>query len=74
MIHDSFGTHACDTARLSLILRETLVEQYTPNVLENLRQEVKAQLAPSLAKDLPPTPRRGDLDLEVIKDAQYAFA
>ena len=74
VIHDSFGTHACDTARLSLILRETMVEQYTPNVLENLRQEVLDQLLPSNRKELPQSPRIGTLDLEGIKASYYAFA
>lgn len=74
VIHDSFGTHACDTASLSLILRETMVEQYTVNVLENLRQEVLAQLLPSNRKELPQSPPIGSLDLGGIRSAHYAFA
>lgn len=74
VIHDSFGTHACDTARLSLILRETMIEQYTPNILEGLRLEVLRQLDPGTRKELPPAPRSGSLSLEGIRDAHYAFA
>lgn len=74
VIHDSFGTHACDTARLSYILRDTMVEQYTPNVLDNLRGEILRQLPPARRKELPQPPRMGALDLEGIKSAHYAFA
>lgn len=74
VIHDSFGTHACDTARLSLILRQTMVEQYTPNVLEGLRDEVRRQLPASVAKDVPQAPRQGSLDLSALEESFYAFA
>lgn len=74
VIHDSFGTHACDTARLSLMLRETMVEQYTPDILKQMRDGVKAQLPPSVGRHLPEPPRLGPLDLAALKAAQYAFA
>jgi DNA-directed RNA polymerase len=74
VIHDSFGTHARDTARLSLILRQTMVEQYTQNVLEGLRDEVRKQLPASVAMELPQAPRIGSLDLTAIGDSHYAFA
>lgn len=74
VIHDSFGTHACDTAKLSYLLRETMIEQYTADVLGRLREEVLEQLPMSLRKELPPLPRFGTLDLNVIRDAPYAFA
>lgn len=74
VIHDSFGTHACDTGTLSMILRETLVEQYTPSVLHRLMDELAEQLPKEVAADLPPLPSLGTLDLAAIKEAQYAFA
>jgi DNA-directed RNA polymerase len=74
VIHDSFGTHACETAKLSLLLRETMVEQYRDPVLSKLRAEVCSQLSPSLVKDLPAEPRTGGLLLEDIIHAKYAFA
>lgn len=74
VIHDSFGTHACDTGKLSVILRDTLVEQYTPNVLAALREELGEQLPKEVAADLPPLPPLGTLDLSEIRQAQYAFA
>ena len=74
VIHDSFGTHACDTARLSLLLRETMVEQYGPDVLKCMRDGVRDQLPASAARHLPEPPRLGQLDLSAVRAAQYAFA
>jgi len=74
VIHDSFGTHAANANRLSLILRETFVAQYTPNVLARFRDELVAQLPPEVAAELPELPPMGDLDLNVLRDAEYMFA
>lgn len=73
-IHDSFGTHAADTGRLSRILRETFVEQYSGDVLGDFYKQLKEQLGPELAEQLLPPPAMGNLDLNLILDAPYAFA
>jgi DNA-directed RNA polymerase len=74
VIHDSFGTHAADTERMSAILRETFVEQYAGDVLGALYTELVQQLGPDLAAKLPTPPAMGDLDLDVIREAPFAFA
>ena len=74
VIHDSFGTHAANANRLSLILRETFVAQYTPNVLARFRDELVAQLPPEVAAELPELPPLGDLDLGTLRAAEYMFA
>lgn len=74
MIHDSFGTHACDTARLSRILRETFVEQYSGDVLADFYEQLKQQLGEELAAELPLPPKQGDMDLTSILEAEYTFA
>lgn len=74
VIHDSFGTHAANTGRLSRILRETFVEQYSGDVLGSFYEELKAQLGEELAARLPAPPKAGDLDLTVILEADYTFA
>lgn len=74
VIHDSFGTHAADTERMSAILRDTFVEQYAGDVLGNLYAELVEQLGPDLAAKLPTPPAMGDLDLDVIRSAPFAFA
>jgi len=74
VIHDSFGTHACDTGVLSGLLRETFIDQYSGNVLGDFHEELKDQLPEELAAQLPEPPTFGDLDLSVIREAQYTFA
>jgi len=74
MIHDSFGTHAANTARLSAILRDTFVEQYEGDVLGDFHAELKEQLGEELAAKLPEPPKSGNLDLNLIRGASYTFA
>lgn len=74
VIHDSFGTHAADTGRLSRILRETFVEQYSGNVLQDFYDEIKDQLGEELAAKLPPPPKMGSMDLNAVLAAEYTFA
>lgn len=74
MIHDSFGTHAANTGRLSAILRDTFVEQYEDDVLGRFHAELKEQLGEELAAKLPEPPEAGDLDLSLIRQALYTFA
>ena len=74
VIHDSFGTHACDTGRLSEILRETFVTQYSSDVLQNFYEELKEQLGEELGASLPTPPAHGTLDLSRVLEAEYTFA
>jgi DNA-directed RNA polymerase len=72
VVHDSFGVHAADVDTLHAVLRETFIEQYTPDVLARLRTEVQAQL-PADA-ELPDVPTPGALDLAAVRDSSYFFA
>ena len=74
MIHDSYGCHAGLATRMRDNLRAAFVEQYTPNVLENFRNELAEQLPEKLRDELPPLPEMGDLDLEAVKGSEYFFA
>lgn len=77
VIHDSFGTHACDVSMLNAVLREAFVEQYRGNLLEDFRKEVIEQLeatAPELVEKIPPVPPMGKLDIEAVKDSDFFFA
>lgn len=74
MVHDSFGTHAADIDSMAFSLRRAFVEQYTPDVLSNFLEEIKAQLPDELADKLPPLPAKGRLDLEAVMDSEYFFA
>jgi len=74
VIHDSFGTHAANAGRLSVILRETFVAQYQTNRLAEFRDQLAAQLPPELAEKLPPLPPLGSLDLNEVLKSEYVFA
>jgi DNA-directed RNA polymerase, mitochondrial len=77
MIHDSFGVHACDTTRFNRVIRAAFVEQYTPDVLAQFRDEIVAQLqvsAPELVEQMPPLPPKGDLDLDAVLASDFFFA
>lgn len=74
VIHDSFGSHACDVDVLHACIREAFIEQYTPNVLERFREEMIAQLPPELAQKVPAVPPQGTLDLAAVRESAYFFA
>lgn len=66
MIHDDYGTHAADTARLYTIIREVFVDMYEAHdVLEEFRAAYGF---------LPPPPPMGDLDLRQVLDSPYFFS
>jgi DNA-directed RNA polymerase len=74
LIHDSFGTHAADSATLARVLREEFVSMYERNdVLQQLYDEIVGYVG--IYKDLPPMPpERGTLDLKQVLESQYFFA
>jgi DNA-directed RNA polymerase len=65
MIHDDYGTHAADAARLYQLIREIFVDMY----------ESFDPLSDFAALyDLPTPPERGDLDLRSVMDSPYFFS
>lgn len=75
MVHDSFGTHACDVDALANRLREAFVWQYGEHdVLEQFRSDLAPQLPPEAAAALPPVPAKGRLDLDGVLRSDYFFA
>lgn len=73
-IHDSFGVHAADVDLLHTCIREAFVEQYTPHVLAQFREEIASQLPEELAQKLPAVPPQGTLDLAAVRESAYFFA
>jgi DNA-directed RNA polymerase, mitochondrial len=71
MIHDSYGTHAANTTRLSTILREQFVALYQVDWLKRLKEEI-AGYAPHVQIDDPP--ERGDFDVSQVIDAPFFFS
>ncbi|SKB49102.1 DNA-directed RNA polymerase [Sphingopyxis flava] len=74
VIHDSFGTHVADTDKLVRLLRDTFVAQYEDDILMDFYNEVVAQLPPAWAREVPPPPQKGDLDLNEVRHSSYLFA
>lgn len=74
MVHDSYGTHACDVQEMAILLRESFVDMYQEDQLMRFREEIRLQLPEDLAQKLPKTLPRGDFDLEQVKEAMYFFA
>lgn len=74
LIHDSFATHPCDTELLSTILRETLVEQYSGDVLKTFEDQIATLLSEEARELIKPRPSFGTLDLQAVKESRYVFA
>jgi DNA-directed RNA polymerase len=69
MIHDDFGTHACDIDKFHRIIRETFVRMYSNDILGNFGE----QLTANHSVVLPPKPRMGTLDLNEVLKAEFFF-
>ena len=72
MIHDSFATHAADAPVLARSLRQAYIELFTPDLLNDMLRQMQAQ-APAGVK-LPEPPRRGELEVAGLSEADYFFA
>lgn len=74
MIHDSYGCPAGQGDLMFSLVREAFAETYKQNdVLQDLHDQVENMLSPKKAKELPPIPKHGTLDLDVVKQSMYAF-
>ncbi|MGN0008728.1 MAG: DNA-directed RNA polymerase [Desulfovibrionaceae bacterium] len=74
MIHDSYGTHAANTAMLAVTLRQVFVDMFSENLLEKLLLEVKASLPMEEYDRLPPLPPVGSLDTMKVLESKFFFA
>ena len=75
LVHDSFGTHAADTGRFFVILREALVSMYTEqDVIADFEAQMKGQLSPDVREKLPTAPAHGTLDRHAVIESDFAFA
>jgi DNA-directed RNA polymerase, mitochondrial len=69
-VHDSFWTHPCDIDEMNVVLRDVFVDLYSQTLLENLLLSWKLRY-PDLI--FPEIPKRGDLNLNEVKNAPYFF-
>jgi DNA-directed RNA polymerase len=75
MIHDSYGTHACNTTLLASTLRKVFVEMYRADPLTKLRDELVLQsfVAPDIGA-FEELPSKGELDLSLVLQSDFFFA
>lgn len=75
VVHDSFGTLACDMDMLGACIRTSFVQMYTDHdVLEELRQRVSEVVGPRIEKNLPAVPEKGKLDINGVLESPFFFA
>jgi DNA-directed RNA polymerase len=71
MIHDSYGTHACDAPILARVLREEFVRMYEDHdVLADYRECIQREIGEELME----VPVKGGLDLRRVLSSPYFFA
>lgn len=72
VIHDSFGTHACDTEKLRGLLSGAFVKMYEENdVILQFKEHNEDVLLTVFEVDLP---TKGNLDLQEVLVSSYCFA
>lgn len=70
MIHDSYGTYACDTDALDFAIREAFVDLYHDwDALGAFKAEQEARFGVTL----PAPPAMGDFDVREVVDSPYFF-
>lgn len=74
MVHDSYGTHACDMDVMAEVLRKEFIKMYSGNLMADLLQQVKLQVRQEVAEKLPAPPPQGQFDLSAIANSGYFFA
>jgi len=75
LIHDDFGTHACNTDQFFRVIRDAFFCLYTDDdVFEELKKEFTAQINPEKRHEVPMLPIKGKLDPRAILESSYAFS
>ena len=73
LIHDSFGTHAGNTTKFFVLIREAFVEMYEHyDPFEEIYHQTHKALEDK--GKAPEVPARGNLDLSQVVNSLYAFA
>ena len=69
-VHDSYWTHACDVDTMNESLRDQFISLYSQPILEDLRESFCVRY-PGIV--FPPLPKRGTLDIHLVKKSSYFF-
>ena len=67
VVHDSFSVHACHVPTLGKLIRESFVEVYRSDVLQDLSKQFQSQTD----KAIPDVPPYGGLDIEGVLESSY---
>jgi len=73
MIHDSYGTHACNMPKLNAAIRATFSKMYEGDVLGEFHK-AQMEVAEPLGIELPEPPDRGDFDVSEVTESAFFFA
>ena len=68
-VHDNMSVLAEDWVSVGQAVRESTVDIFSENVLENIADQFDALLPPGV--ELPPLPRMGDLNIEDVMSSPY---
>jgi DNA-directed RNA polymerase len=76
LIHDAFGTTACDIEKMYHSIRESFVDLYDDYCLyQDFYNQVNRQLSDDGRNKLNVTiPPKGNLDLNTVLDSEYCFS
>ena len=69
LIHDSFGTHACNTSLAHAMLKEQFVELYTGDIFSDIKNEILKGEVIDLEE-----PKKGTLNINEVLLSDYLFA
>ena len=74
VVHDSYGTHACQIDTMNALLRDTFAEKYSVDVLSQFRDGLRRKLPEGVAVELPAPPQTRNLNVEDVKRSRYFFS
>jgi DNA-directed RNA polymerase len=79
VVHDSFGTLACDMDMLGACIRTSFVDMYeNHDVLEELRERVYQTIVATRKNSAPvnlePAPAKGKLNIHGVLESPFFFA
>eukprot|EP00923_Selenidium_pygospionis_P011311 GHVN01019578.1.p1 GENE.GHVN01019578.1~~GHVN01019578.1.p1 ORF type:complete len:757 (+),score=119.66 GHVN01019578.1:53-2272(+) len=72
-VHESFWTHGASSDQLADLLRETFVQLYSHDILEDLYKLTQARINPT-PTNLKKPPARGSLDVSEVLKSKYFFS
>tara|TARA_R110002167_G_scaffold75848_4_gene211604 strand:- start:6920 stop:9340 length:2421 start_codon:yes stop_codon:yes gene_type:complete len=70
MVHDSYGTHSTKCNELSATIRDVFVKQFTPDLLQNLKDSIEDEHGVKLN----PLPTKGTFNINNIYKSEYIFS